>query len=169
MARRTSRQAAEIEALKKTPKGEGLAEELRRKEASDYQRKLDETLTRQSKETNELKAQIEQLLKRQSEVPKKTADENQASKPAAQVTVEKGTITLIEILAKSDGELVDQKVFEEFTNRFKDSKVRVQYYIDEAKRLNLISIDRKIRGDAYFTLYTLTETGRRFAVQQSFA
>jgi hypothetical protein len=45
-------------------------------------------------------------------------------------------------------------------------KTRDEY--QQTRRLNFISSDRKSRGGDYYTFLSLTENGRRFAVQQKF-
>ncbi len=198
------RQAAEIEALKKNSTNTDQVKN--REDQLQLRKQLEEVMARQSNETENLKAQLHDILKRQHEVPisaeqeqkrqqefilqqKKLDDimdrqqhemealraqlsevmrrqSDDSTKPSDKTrTVEKGTLTLIELLTKNGGRLNQTFVLQEFSKQFKDSNVRVQYYVDEAVRLNLIRM--QYRNNTLY--YELTEEGRRLAVQLKYA
>jgi len=91
-----------------------------------------------------------------------------SAKPSEQ-TIEKGTIELIKLLVSQNGEFAKDNVITEFGSRFKDNRVRAQYYIDEAVRLHLITVDWKNRGSQNFLFCSLTDQGRKFAIKQGLA
>ena len=78
--------------------------------------------------------------------------------------VEKGTLALVEMLAKRNGSMDRELIYQEFATQFKDAKVRVDFYIDGATKQNWIRTDF-VKGASKVSL---SEGGRRLAVEHKF-
>jgi len=174
----------EIEGATLLTKDESLAIRLELiKSETNYK----ETINRLTDENNVIKKQLSEMLisNQQATEEKKSIDsqtlklsnaeletksiEGKNANPNEQLSaMEIGTLKLIEMIAKNNGQMERLIIYRNFNDQFKDAKVRVDYYIDEAKKLKLLlgdSVRREI-GSAY--VLSLTEEGRRFAVQQKY-
>lgn len=120
----------------------------------------EEQIRRQAEEIETLTEKIKSQSKPQVLELPKTSKAKEVD-PPKQPEIEEGTLKVIELLAKNNGECQQYVIF----NALKEPKVRADFYIDEGKRLGFITTSYMGSADAF----KLTEKGRKFAVQAKFA